>query len=404
MSRPSLEVADIIHQYGDAYLARYGRVTSGAQLRVLQAVGQCRTEALGGHKRLCDHCGHADIQYNSCGNRHCPKCQGRAQAAWLSARERELLPTPYCHVVFTLPEPLRPVARHNPQVMYGLLFHTVAETLQTIARDPKHLGAEIGFLAVLHTWGQQLQHHPHVHCLVPAGGVAHDGRTWVACRTRFFLPVKVLGRVFRRIFLHALHQLAAQGNLRLVGQCHTLHDPRRWRRWVAELRRTEWVVYAKKPMAGPQQVLRYLARYTYRVAITNRRLLTLEEGKVTFRWRDSRHGSRQRTMMLDAVEFLRRFLLHALPRGFQRVRHYGYLANGVRHGQLERCRQLLTPSSAPCSPVTAPPTQAATAPDTARDPEVCPVCQVGRMCVNETWVAQHKGWTMTADGPRLDTS
>jgi hypothetical protein len=290
MSRPPLEVADIIHQYGHAYLARYGRVTSGAQLRVLQALGQRRTEALGGHKRLCDHCGHADIQYNSCGNRHCPTCQGRAQAAWLAARERELLPTPYCHVVFTLPEPLRPVSLHNPQVMYGLLFHTV-------------------------------------------------------CRTHFFLPVKVLGRLFRRLFLHALNQLVAPEKLRLVGQCHALHAPYRWRRWVAELRQMEWVVYTKKPMAGPHQVLRYLARYTYRVAITIRRLLTLEEGKVSFRWKDYRHASRQRTMTLDAVEFLRRFLLHVLPRGFQRVRHYGFLANGVRQEKLVRCRQFLARAS-----------------------------------------------------------
>jgi Putative transposase/Transposase zinc-binding domain len=404
MSRPPLEVADIIHQYWEAYLARYGRVTSGAQLRVLQALSQCRTAALGGHKRLCDHCGHTEIQYNSCGNRHCPKCQSRAQAAWLAARERELLPTPYCHVVFTVPEPLRPMALHNPQVLYGLLLCTAADTLQTIARDPKHLGAEIGFLAVLHTWGQQLHHHPHVHCLVPAGGLARDGSAWVACRSRFFLPVKVLSRVFRRTFLHALDQLGAQGTLRLVGRCHTLQEPRRWRRWVAELRRMEWVVYAKKPLAGPQQVLRYLARYTYRVAITNRRLLTLEEGKITFRWRDSRHGSRQRIMALDAVEFLRRFLLHALPHGFQRVRHYGFLANGVRQEKLVRCRQLLARSSVSCPAVTTLPPQADTVPDPSRHPEVCPVCQVGRMWVNETWIARHKGWEMTADGPRLDTS
>jgi Putative transposase/Transposase zinc-binding domain len=376
MSRPPLEVADIIHQYGEAYLARYGRVTSGAQLRVLQALSQCRTAALGGHKRLCDHCGHTEIQYNSCGNRHCPKCQSRAQAAWLAARERELLPTPYCHVVFTVPEPLRPMALHNPQVLYGLLLCTAADTLQTIARDPKHLGAEIGVLAVLHTWGQQLHHHPHVHCLVPAGGLARDGSAWVACRSRFFLPVKVLSRVFRRTFLHALDQLGAQGTLRLVGRCHTLQEPRRWRRWVAELRRMEWVVYAKKPLAGPQQVLRYLARYTYRVAITNRRLLTLEEGKITFRWKDYQHVSRQRTMTLDAVEFLRRFLLHALPRGFQRV----------RQEKLVRCRQLLARSSVSCPAVTTLPPQADTVPDPSRHPEVCPVCQVGRMWVNETWV------------------
>jgi len=278
-------------------------VTSTAQRQVLQAVAQCRTAALGGHKSRCDHCGHEELSYNSCRNRHCPKCQGRAQAAWLAARERELLDVPYCHVVFTLPAALSPLTLQNPRVVYSLLFQTVAVTLQTIARDPQHLGAEIGFLAVLHTWGQTLHHHPHLHCLVPAGGLALDGTAWIPCPKRFFLPVRVLSRLFRRTFLSALRQAAVQERLSLQGQCQRWQSPLAWRHFLTTLQQTEWVVYAKPPLPGPQRVLRYLARYTHRVAITNRRLLACTDGQVTFRWKDYQRGNHQRLMTLDAVEF-----------------------------------------------------------------------------------------------------
>jgi len=404
MSRPQLEVADVIQQYGDAYLARYGAVASGAQRRVLYDVGKCRTAAFGGHKKRCDHCDYGEIQYNSCGNRHCPKCQGRAQAAWLKARERELIEAPYAHVVFTLPEPLRPVALHNPREIYGLLFQKVAQTLQTIARDPRHLGAEIGFLGVLHTWGQQLYHHPHIHCLVPAGGLALEEIAWRSCPKRFFLPVRVLSRFFRRVFLDALTQRVARGEVRLVGQCQALNEPREWQRWMAKLRKMEWVVYAKEPMAGPQQVLKYLARYTYRVAITNRRLLKLEDGKVTFRWRDYRRGNRQCTMELDAVEFIRRFLLHALPRGLQRVRHYGFLANGVRKAKLALCRQLLGAFAGSRLEDTGPPEKAETESTPSPESDLCPICRVGRLRVSEISFAQRRDLGISAMRSRPDTS
>jgi Putative transposase/Transposase zinc-binding domain len=388
MTRPRLEVADVVRQYEAEYLARYGAVTSTTQRQVLQAIAQCRTAALGGHKRQCDHCGHEEISYNSCRNRHCPKCQGSAQAAWLVARERELLDVPYCHVVFTLPAALSPLALQNPRVVYGLLFQAVAETLQTIARDPRHLGAEIGFLAVLHTWGQTLHHHPHLHCLVPAGGLAVDGTAWVSCPKRFFLPVRVLSRFFRRTFLTALRQAAAQERLSLQGQCQRWRVPAAWRQLLTTLQQMEWVVYAKPPLPGPQRVLRYLARYTHRVAITNRRLLACADGRVTFRWKDYQRGNRQRLMTLDAVEFIRRLLLHVLPRGFQRMRHYGFFANGQRKVKLSRCRELL--GQALLAPAeTSPPVDA---PATASRPhprsDRCPVCPGGRMQVQETWFAQ----------------
>lgn len=404
MSRPPLEVADIVRHYGDAYLARYGAVTSTAQYRVLQAVAQCRTAVLGGHKSQCDRCGHEKISYNSCRNRHCPKCQGSAQAAWLAARERELLEVPYCHMVFTLPAPLSPLVLQNPRIVYNLLFQAVAETLQTIARDPKHLGAEIGFLGVLHTWGQTLHHHPHIHCLVPAGGLALDGTTWVPCPKRFFLPVRVLSRLFRRTFLTALRQAAVQERLSLEGQCHRLCVPAAWRQFLTTLQQTEWVVYAKPPLSGPQRVLRYLARYTHRVAITNRRLLACDNGQVTFRWKDYQRGNRQRLMTLDAVEFIRRFLLHVLPRGFQRMRHYGFFANGQRKVKLPRCRELLGQAllaSAATSPTVDASATASMPPPRA---DACPVCRVGRMQVQETWFAQRTARDISGPVLVCDTS
>jgi hypothetical protein len=402
MTHPSLEVADIVRQYGDAYLARYGAVTSTAQRRVLQAIAQCRTAALGGHTTQCDHCGHEDSSYNSCRNRHCPKCQGHAQATWLAARERELLPVPYCHVVFTLPSALSPLALQHPRTVYTVLFQTVAETLQTIARDPKHLGAEIGILAVLHTWGQTLHHHPHVHCLVPAGGLALDGQTWVPCRSQFFLPVRVLSRLFRRTFLTALTQTATQGAFREPKANPAQVLPPGWPQLLASVRQTEWVVYAKTPLTGPRAVLQYFARYTHRIAITNRRLLACDQGRVTFRWKDYQRGNQQRTMTLEAVEFLRRFLLHVLPRGFQRLRHYGFLANGVRQVKLLRCRHVLGQSPVP--PAVSP-TPLEQEPSTARPRlDHCPLCQVGRMQVRETWLPPRRVRDPTPALPGVDTS
>jgi hypothetical protein len=388
MTRPHLEVAEVVRQYGAHYLARYGAVTSTAQYRVLQAVAQCRTASLGGHKAQCDRCGHEEISYNSCRNRHCPKCQGSAQAAWLAARERELLEVPYCHVVFTLPAQLSPLALQNPRLVYSLLFQAVAETLQTIARDPKHLGAEIGFLGVLHTWGQTLHHHPHLHCLVPAGGLAFDGTAWVACPKRFFLPVRVLSRLFRRTLLTALRQAAAQDALSMQGQCQRWSTPAAWRQFLMSLQQMEWVVYANPPLAGPHQVLQYLARYTHRVAITNRRLIALQDGQVTFRWKDYQRGNRQRTMTLDAVEFLRRFLLHVLPRGFKRLRHYGLCAHGVRAVKLPLCRRVLGQASLPPLAINAASDAATPVSPRPLRADVCPACHIGQMQVQDAWFPQ----------------
>ena len=381
MTRPNFEVADVFRQYGNDFLDRYGKIISYEQRRVLQDVTACRTAALGGHVEQCDQCGHQQIAYNSCRNRHCPKCQAKAAADWMEAREAELLPVEYFHVVFTLPATLGPIALQNPRVVYGLLFRAAAETLQQVAADPNHLGAEIGFLAVLHTWGQNLQHHPHVHCIVPGGGLSPDASQWVACRPQFFLPVRVLSRVFRGKFLALLRAAFDQGRLAFHGELSHLADPREFQRRLADSARTEWVVYAKPPFGGPQQVLKYLARYTHRVAISNRRLVVLENGQVTFRWKDYAHGSKQKTMTLTAIEFIRRFLLHVVPLGFVRIRHYGFLANRVCREKLELCRTLLaaiTPTVA-VEPVPEP-----KATNEARpEPHTCPACGQGRMVIVE---------------------
>jgi hypothetical protein len=404
MTRPPLEVADVVRQYGAAYLARYGHRTSTEQQRVLRAIALCRTAVLGGHTTQCDHCGHSESSYNSCRNRHCPKCQGMAQAAWLAARERELLEVPYFHVVFTLPDTLHALALQNPRPLYTLLFQTVADTLLTIARDPVHLGADIGFLAILHTWGQQLHSHPHIHCVVPGGGLAPDGTHWIACRQHFFVPVRVLSRLFRRRFLEGLGKASTRDTLTFAGRCQALADPQTWQRFLQGLRRQEWVVYAKRPFGEPQWVLKYLARYTHRVAIANRRLLALEDGRVTFRWKDYAHGHRQRLMTLDAVEFIRRFLLHVLPRGFQRLRHYGFLANSVRQGKLALCRQLLRPTVASCTPATQPFVILGDHTPTPPSAPVCPRCQTGRMLVVETLFPHRVVWDLAGPLPRFDTS
>src|SRR6266853_5798094 len=347
MSRPVLEVADIVRQHGDALLARSGATLSGAQHRALRAIAFCRTAALGGHITQCDHCGHEVQAYNSCRHRSCPKCHGAAQATWLAAQEHEVLETPYTLVIFTLPPALGPLALQNPRPLYGLLFRTVAQTLQDIAGDPKHLGAAIGGFAVLHTGGQQLHQHPHLHCVLPAGGLAPDGTQWLPCRSHFFLPVRVLSRRFRRLYLAGLASLYAQGHLTLLGRCRKLAELQPWRQFLADVRDKDWVVSAKEPLREPQHVWKYLARSTHRVAISNHRLVAFENGQVTFRSKDYQHGHRLRTLTLDAVEFLRRLLLHVPPHGFQRIRHFGFLANRVRQEKLAQCRALLGQATRP---------------------------------------------------------
>jgi Putative transposase/Transposase zinc-binding domain len=403
MSRPPLEVAEIVRQHGDAFLARYGAILSGAQQRALRAIALCRTAALGGHITQCDHCGHEEQAYNSCRHRCCPKCHGTAQATWLAAREQEVLETSYAHVIFTLPHALGPLALQNPRPLYGLLFRTVAQTLQDIAGDSKHLGAEIGGFAVLHTWGQQLHHHPHLHCVLPAGGIAADGARWVPCRPHFFLPVRVLSRRFRRLYLAGLAQRYAQGHLTFAGRCRDLATPQPWQRLLATLHEQEWVVYAKEPIQDPAHVLKYLARYTHRIAISNHRLVALEDGQVTFRYKDYRRGHRLRTLTLEAVEFLRRLMLHVPPRGFHRLRHFGFLANRVRQTKLAQCRTLLGQATHPHAQAKAldfkTPTVSAGEPGA-----LCPVCQYGRMQLVQTLYRQPAAWDLTVPAPGLDTS
>ena len=343
MGRPSLEVADIFRTHGPAWRAKQAGYLSLGQLKVMSAIEQCRTAALGGHTLRCDACDHQEISYNSCRNRHCPKCQARAAQRWLEARQADLLPVEYYHVVFTLPEPISTIAYTNKAAIYRLLFDVAAETLLTIAGDPKHLGAQIGATLVLHTWGSALTHHPHVHGIVPGGGLSPDRERWVACRRGFFLPVRVLSRLFRRRFLEELVKLHHAGQLQFFGEHKHLADANALGRWLAPLRSCEWVVYAKRPFAGPETVLAYLSRYTHRVAISNRRLVAMDENGVAFRWKDYRAKgcTRHKMMTLDPAEFIRRFLLHVLPTGFHRIRHYGLLANAGRRENLARVRALL---------------------------------------------------------------
>ena len=307
----------------------------------MQAIETCRTEVMGGSVEWCDHCQYTHIRYRSCRNRHCPKCQGAAREKWLQQRTAELLPTEYFHVVFTLPEPIAAIAFYNKEVVYDLLFAATAETLLTIARDPQHLGVEIGFFAVLHSWGQNLHFHPHLHCIVPGGGLSADHDRWIPSRPGFFLPVKVLSRLFRRLFLEALEKAYAAGQLQFFGALEPLRDPSAFARYLAPLKKADWVVSAKPPFGGPQQVLQYLGRYTHRVAISNRRLLALEDGQVSFQWKDYRDQQQQKVMTVSAEEFIQRFLQHALPPRFQRIRYYGFLANCHRAARLELCRRLL---------------------------------------------------------------
>jgi hypothetical protein len=340
VSRPAFELAGIFRQYGEAY--RRSHKLPLEQLRVLRAIEICRTSALGGHAEKCGHCDYSRIAYNSCRNRHCPKCQNTERAKWLESRRGELLPVEYFHVVFTIPDELARIAFYNKETVYGILFRTAAETLSTIARDRKHLGAEIGFFGVLHTWGQNLLHHPHVHFVVPGGGLSPD-RKWIRCRPGFFLPVRVLSRLFRRLFLQALGEAFERNTLQFFGTLESLSKPDAFNEYLKPLKKTEWVVYAKPPFGGPRQVLEYLGRYTHRVAISNHRIGNVSNGQVSFQWKDYRTGNKQkqRLMTLDADEFIRRFLLHTLPAGLQRIRYFGLLANRFRKEKLALCRQLL---------------------------------------------------------------
>jgi hypothetical protein len=374
----ALEVADVFRTHGPAWRkAQRGHLSLG-QLKVMSAIEQCRSAALGGHVLRCEACGHDQIAYNSCRNRHCPKCQASAAQRWLEARQADLLPVDYYHVVFTLPAPISAIAYYNKAAIYGLLFDVAAETLMTIAADPKHLGARIGATLVLHTWGSALTHHPHVHGIVPGGGLSPHGERWVACRPGFFLSVRVLSRLFRRRFLEELEQAHRGGQLQFFGEFAALADAHSFAEWLAPLRKCEWVVYAKRPFAGPEAVLAYLSRYTHRVAISNSRLVTMDERGVSFRWKDYRAKGRTRrkTMTLDADEFMRRFLLHVLPGGFHRIRHYGLLANGARTASLARVRELLLQ----------PPDEATetSGVDAARPTFVCPHCG-GPMSILQTF-------------------
>ena len=385
MARSGPEVADVFRRYGQAYREHHGASLCTAQRRVMSAIELCRTAALGGHIEHCDRCDYQRICYNSCRNRNCPKCQGLARAQWLEDRRSELLDTQYFHVVFTVPQPIAAIALQNKETVYNILFRAAAETLRTIAADPKHLGAQIGFFAVLHTWGSAMTHHPHLHCVVPGGGISPDGTRWISCRSNFFLPVSVLARLFRRLFLDYLGQAFDAGDLRFFSSLEPLRMRDAFLSHIAPCREKDWVVYAKRPFAGPEEVLKYVARYTHRVAISNDRLLDINDGKVQFRWKDYRDSNRHKTMTLDADEFIRRFLLHVLPDGFQRIRYYGFLANHYRAEKLTLCRQLMQMP---------PPTVNREANKDYRDRcealtgislKTCPLCRCGTMVVIETF-------------------
>ncbi|MFZ4539346.1 IS91 family transposase [Propionivibrio sp.] len=387
MRATGLEVADIFRQAGPRYREQHATALSCGQRGVMSAIERCRTAALGGHVEQCDACGHQRIAFNSCRNRHCPKCQSLVRAQWLEDRQADLLPVEYFHVVFTLPEVVAAIAYQNKAVVYDLLFRATAETLRTIAADPKHLGAEIGFIAILHTWGQNLLHHPHLHCLVPGGGLSADGERWISCRPGFFLPVRVLSRLFRRLFLEQFQRAFDAGDLHFYHALEELQAPAAFARYLAPVRKTEWVVYAKPPFGGPRQVLEYLGRYTHRVAISNNRLINFADDQVRFRWKDYRHESRPKVMQLAADEFIRRFLLHVLPSGFQRIRHYGFLANRYRAVKLERCRQLLA-EPAPIIPVPDAPLDYRDRYQllTGKSLRDCPKCGQGHMVCIETFL------------------
>ena len=380
--RPGWEVADIVRAYGGAY--RRTHTVLPAQMRALQAIEQCRTAALGGHVEGCDACGARRVAYNSCRNRNCPKCQASARAKWVAAQQALLLPIEYFHIVFTLPHTLNALVRVNPRRLYTLLFRAAAATLRCFAQDPRHLGAEIGLTAVLHTWGQNLSQHVHLHCVVTGGGLSPDGQRWVSAQHGFLFPVRALSKVFRGKFLAGLRKLRARGALRFAGQSAALADDQAWAHWLRTLHSTQWVVYAKQPFGGPECVLKYLGRYTHRVAIANQRIVSIDDGVVCFRWKDYAHHNQAKVMSLPAEEFLRRFLLHVVPSGFVRIRHFGLLANRHRAAKLARCRMLLEPQAqghidtdgglgASCDP----------SPSTTIDPPRCSVCGAGPLRIIE---------------------
>jgi hypothetical protein len=380
----SPEVADVFRRYGEAYREQHGASLSTAQRRAMSAIELCRTADLGGHVERCDSCGHQRISYNSCRSRNCPKCQSLARAKWLEERQAELLDTQYFHVVFTVPQEIAVIACQNKAAVYDILFRAAAETLRTIAADPAHLGAEIGFLAILHTWGQNLLHHPHLHCVVPGGGLSSDGTRWIACRPGFFLPVRVLSRLFRRLFLAYLEKAFLSGKLAFFSSLQQLRDRAAFQRHLDPVRAAKWVVYGKPPFAGPQQVLDYVGRYTHRIAISNNRLLSIEDGKVRFRWKDYRCGGEQKTMTLAADEFIRRFLLHVPPEGFQRIRYYGFLCNRHREQKLVRCRKLLgMQTHAPSMPERSDDYRDHYEAVTGTSLKECPVCHHGHMVLLE---------------------
>ena len=398
--RTTWEVADVFRDGAAGFQRRYGHMLSREQHQVCRAVVNCRTAALGGHKQRCSECRHEQIQYNSCRNRHCPKCQAMARSAWLQARESELLPIPYFHVVFTLPHQLSPLALYNKQVVYGMLFRAAADTLRELAADPKHLGAQIGCLMVLHTWGQTLMHHPHVHAIVTGGGMSSDRRQWIACkrssksRKEFFIHVKILSAVFRGKFISMLKQAYATGQLQFPGKLMRLAHGDDFEGLLHLAVRNDWVVYAKRPFGGPEQVLRYLARYTHRVAISNRRLVDLANGQVRFQYKDYAAGQQTKTMSLASDEFMRRFLMHTLPSGFVRIRYYGFLANRTRQENLQHCRQLLGVSTShggerdglenvPRDDV----------PHEMIDSKRCPMCKTGELLIVDRFEPAHRRFT-----------
>jgi len=382
--RPRFEVADVVREHGDDY--RRAHCPSAAQEAVLNHIAECRTAALGGHLEQCDSCGHQRISYNSCRDRHCPKCQNTARAEWITERLERLLPVPYFHLVFTIPDDLNPLALRNRKVVFDILFAAAAQTLLAIARDGKHLGGQVGFTAVLHTWGQNLLFHPHLHCVVTGGGLSHDGMCWIPAREDYLLPVDVLASLFRGKFLAALDGAYRDGQLDLTGSTAELSDPQAWGRLKDGLYNKNWVVYAKAPFGGPEHVFRYLGHYTHRIAISNHRIVEFADGKVTFAWKDYADGCQKKLMTLDAIEFLRRFLLHVLPSGFVRIRHYGLCASKNVNGKLDTARRLLEPSSKPSPPSSSEPGSQQAQPwwdrfleQTGIDIMACPCCATGRM-------------------------
>lgn len=386
--RPTLEVADVFRSEGASFLPAHLAKLSPEQKRVYSDIQSCRTAVMGGHVRACNDCAHREIAYNSCRNRHCPKCQAMARAQWLAEREAELLPIPYFHIVFTLPAEVAAVALQNKRQLYGMLFEAASETLKQVAANPRHLGAaEIGLLAILHTWGQNLMHHPHLHCVVSGGGLSADASHWIASRDYYFLPVKVLSRVFRNKFCRLLQRAFQQGELNFYGKLSPLVKPQEFRKFLTKATAREWVVYAKRPFRQPACVLKYLARYTNRVAISNHRLISHRDGNVTFRYKDYARQGAQRTMTLESAEFIRRFLLHVLPSGFMRIRHYGFLANRHRREKLETCRRLLGCAGPTESPddVDLPASQPVELADETSTEMSCPACKTGRLHVVETF-------------------